>query len=153
MGASAFRYYCLQSILHIITCILLYFQSVRTPVKTEFLKEVEAGHCRLIPNTAEELRSMINSCLYDPIKGSNQVKIKVDLSLYCECMVPTMTRKCGNWERIFQSENLKHIGEVREFYTKYWKRWAILEIKLYCQHARNMEICLSENRWEPCCGV
>ena len=46
---------------------------VRTPVKTDFLKEVDAGHCRLIPDTADSLKSMLNSCVYHPIKASDQV--------------------------------------------------------------------------------
>ena len=55
---------------------------VRTPVKTDFLKEVDAGHCRLIPDTADDLKSMLSSCLYHPIKVSDQVTTKTEFNSF-----------------------------------------------------------------------
>ena len=46
---------------------------MKTPETTEFLKEVEAGHCRLIPNTADEMKYMMDSCMYNKLNISKQV--------------------------------------------------------------------------------
>jgi len=47
--------------------------AMETPVKNEFIQEVEQGHCRLIPETEEELRLMMKSCSYNKADLSPQI--------------------------------------------------------------------------------
>lgn len=47
--------------------------AMETPVKNEFSQEVEKGLCRLIPETEDELRTMMSSCVYSQAEMSPQV--------------------------------------------------------------------------------
>ena len=48
--------------------------AVKTPDDNEFIKELRAGHCRLIPETPEEMQKMIDSTLYNKRKVPGQVQ-------------------------------------------------------------------------------
>jgi abhydrolase domain-containing protein 6 len=53
--------------------ITLICPAMKTPIETEFMKEVEAGHCRLIPNNVDEMRHMMESCMYTKVKLHKQI--------------------------------------------------------------------------------
>ena len=53
-----------------------HYFTVRTPVTTPFLEECEkepVEKCRLIPTSVDEVRNMLNTCMYKKPTISNQV--------------------------------------------------------------------------------